>query len=68
MIGSSPVGVLNNDLRLACLAALNIAPQDCIAFAERHSWDSAARIFIANIAGGVPTTGGTPAMGALAPL
>ena len=52
VIGSSPVGVLNNDLRLACLAALQIAPADCVAFAQRHSWDSAARIFIENIAGG----------------
>ncbi|MDB5549631.1 MAG: glycosyltransferase family 1 protein [Tardiphaga sp.] len=68
VIGSSPVGVLNNDLRLACLAALTIAPGDCVAFAQRHSWDSAARIFIANIAGGAPTAGDTHAIGALAPL
>ena len=56
VIGSSNVGVLNDDLRLACLAALTIAPQDCVAFARRHSWDSAARIFIENIVGGVGVT------------
>ena len=68
VIGSSSIGVLNDDLRLACLAALTIAPQDCVAFARRHSWDSAARIFIDNIVGGVGVTNETHAIGALAPL
>ena len=53
VIGASPVGVLNVDLRLACLAALTIDPAECIAFAQRHSWDNAAKIFVENIAGGV---------------
>ena len=68
VIGSSPVGVLNDDLRLACLAALKMSPADCVAFARRHSWESAARIFVANIAIGVPTTDETHGVGALAPL
>ena len=63
VIGSSEVGVLNNDLRMACLAALRVSPDDCVAFARRHSWDSAARIFVENIAGGVVAVPDTAMLG-----
>ena len=33
VIGAAPVGALNEDLRLACLSALAISPQACLAFA-----------------------------------
>src|SRR5580693_7395354 len=31
VIGTAPVGVLNDDLRIACLAAMTIPPQACVA-------------------------------------
>lgn len=49
VIGAAPVGALNDDLRIACLAALAISPQACLAFAGKHSWQASARAFIENI-------------------
>jgi 1,2-diacylglycerol 3-alpha-glucosyltransferase/glucuronosyltransferase len=49
VIGAAPVGALNDDLRLACLAALRISPQACLAFAARHTWQASARAFVENI-------------------
>jgi glycosyltransferase involved in cell wall biosynthesis len=49
VIGSAPVGALNDDLRLACLAAMTISPQACLAFAARHTWEASARAFVENI-------------------
>ena len=46
----APVGVLNDDLRAACLAALKISPQACLEFAARHTWEASARAFVDNIA------------------
>ena len=51
VIGSAPVGALNDDLRTACLSALRILPQACLEFAARHSWEASARVFVENIAG-----------------
>ena len=50
VIGTAPVGALNDDLRLACLAALNISPQSCLEFAAGHTWEASARAFIDNMA------------------
>ncbi len=50
VLGSAPVGALNDDLRLACLAALKISPQACLEFAARHTWAASARAFIENMA------------------
>ncbi|MGA7995327.1 MAG: glycosyltransferase family 1 protein [Bradyrhizobium sp.] len=50
VIGSAPVGALNDDLRAACLAALNISPQACLEFAAGHTWEASARAFIDNMA------------------
>jgi glycosyltransferase involved in cell wall biosynthesis len=50
VLGSAPVGVLNDDLRLACLAALRISPQACLEFAAEHTWEVSARAFIENMA------------------
>jgi glycosyltransferase involved in cell wall biosynthesis len=49
VIGSAKVGVLSEDLRLACLAALKLSPQDCLRFAENHTWEASARAFVNNI-------------------
>jgi len=46
VIGSAPVGVLSDDLRSACLAALRIPREACVAFATEHSWEASARAFI----------------------
>jgi glycosyltransferase involved in cell wall biosynthesis len=50
VIGSAPVGALNDDLRSACLAALNISPQACLEFAAGHTWEASARAFVENMA------------------
>jgi glycosyltransferase involved in cell wall biosynthesis len=49
VIGAAPVGVLNDDLRIACMAALEISPQACLAFAGKHSWEASARAFVESI-------------------
>ena len=49
VIGNHPVGALNEDLRLACLAAVTISPQACLEFAKRHTWEASARAFVENI-------------------
>ncbi len=46
VIGAAPVGVLNDDLRAACLAALQISPRACLAFAADHTWEASARAFV----------------------
>jgi glycosyltransferase involved in cell wall biosynthesis len=51
VIGGAPVGVLNDDLRIACLSALQISPQACLEFAAKHTWEASARAFIKNITG-----------------
>jgi glycosyltransferase involved in cell wall biosynthesis len=50
VIGSAPVGVLNEDLRLACLQALTISPQACLEFAAKHTWEASARVFVDQMA------------------
>jgi glycosyltransferase involved in cell wall biosynthesis len=50
VLGSAPVGALNDDLRLACLASLRISPQACLEFAANHTWEASARAFIENMA------------------
>jgi glycosyltransferase involved in cell wall biosynthesis len=49
VIGSAKVGVLSEDLRLACLAALKLSPQDCRQFAASQGWEASARAFINSI-------------------
>jgi hypothetical protein len=40
---------LSEDLRLACLAALKLSPQDCRQFAASQTWEVSARAFVNNI-------------------
>ena len=50
VIGPEPVGVLDDDLRRACLSALEIPAQACVDFAARHTWEVSTRAFIENMA------------------
>src|SRR5215468_9374759 len=49
VIGGRPVGVMDNDLRAACLAALGLSREACRAFALERSWEASARQFIAHV-------------------
>ena len=46
VIGTAPVGVLNEDLRTACLEALQISSGTCVEFAAAHTWQASARVFV----------------------
>jgi glycosyltransferase involved in cell wall biosynthesis len=49
VIGDNPIGVLSEDLRAACLAALDVSRDACRAFALNYSWDNSARQFIGHL-------------------
>ena len=46
VIGTAPVGVLDEDLRTACLGALNISRRTCVEFAAKYTWEACARAFV----------------------
>src|SRR5205823_1584402 len=46
VIGRNPVGVLDEDLKSACLKALTISRSGCRAFALTQSWERSALQFI----------------------
>jgi glycosyltransferase involved in cell wall biosynthesis len=48
VIGSNPVGALDEDLKSACLKALTISRADCRAFALTRSWEQSTRQFISH--------------------
>ena len=50
VIGDAPVGVLDEALRAACLAALNIPRGICVEFAAKHTWEASGRAFLDNMA------------------
>jgi glycosyltransferase involved in cell wall biosynthesis len=50
VIGNAPAGVLDPDLRAACLAALTISRRACREFALGLGWEASARQFLANVA------------------
>jgi glycosyltransferase involved in cell wall biosynthesis len=49
VVADNPIGALNQDLRTACLEALNISREACRAFALRYSWENSARQFIGHV-------------------
>jgi glycosyltransferase involved in cell wall biosynthesis len=51
VIGTNPIGVLNDDLRAACLEALKISRNACRDFALTRSWETSARQFIGHMNG-----------------
>ena len=59
VIGNAPVGVLSDDLRAACLSALEISPHACLEFAAGHTWEASARAFVENMAE-LPTNSAFP--------
>jgi 1,2-diacylglycerol 3-alpha-glucosyltransferase/glucuronosyltransferase len=49
VVGGHPVGVLNENLRVACIEALQISRAACRAFALSRSWENSARQFIGHV-------------------
>jgi glycosyltransferase involved in cell wall biosynthesis len=49
VVGSAPIGILSEDLRAACLAALKISREACRAFALSRSWETSARQFVGHV-------------------
>ncbi len=49
VVANNPIGVLDEDLRAACLGALNISRDACRAFALDYSWERSARQFIGHM-------------------
>jgi len=49
VVGSHPIGSLNEDLRIACLNALAMSREACRDFALNRSWDTSARQFIGHM-------------------
>jgi len=50
VLGDAPVGVLDDDLRRAVLAALAVSPEACRGFALERSWMASAEQFLGNLA------------------
>ncbi len=50
VIGEAPVGRLDEDLRRACLEALELSRDDCREFALGMTWEASARIFLEHVA------------------
>ena len=50
VLGDAPVGVLDEDLRHACLEALDFPREACRVFALRMTWEASARIFLTHVA------------------
>jgi glycosyltransferase involved in cell wall biosynthesis len=46
VVGDRQVGVLDADLRVACMGALRISREACRSFALSCSWETSARQFI----------------------
>lgn len=51
VIGSAKVGVLDDDLRAACLAALALDRGGCRTFAQGWSWEASTERFLASMVG-----------------
>src|SRR5215813_2827479 len=49
VIANQPIGVLHDDLRQACIAALGISRETCRAFALTRSWEHSARQFLGHV-------------------
>jgi glycosyltransferase involved in cell wall biosynthesis len=49
VVAGDPIGVLNEDLRVACIEALQMSREVCRALALGRSWDNSARQFIGHV-------------------
>ena len=61
VIADHPVGALDQDLRSACLRALDISREACRRFALERSWENSARQFIGNLSALQPSRSLRPA-------
>ena len=52
VIGEAPVGRLDEDLRRACLEALELSRDDCRDFALGMTWEKSARLFLEHVTEG----------------
>jgi glycosyltransferase involved in cell wall biosynthesis len=48
VIGDSRAGMMHEDLRTACLAALELKREDAMAHAQKFSWRAATEEFVAH--------------------
>jgi glycosyltransferase involved in cell wall biosynthesis len=62
VIADHPIGALDNDLRRACLRALDMSRQTCRSFALERSWENSARQFIGNLSELQPSRALRPAV------
>ena len=65
VVGTAPVAVLHDDLRTACLKALELSRDACRAFAQTMTWEDSARCFLDNIQRAGVVTSATPILDAL---
>jgi glycosyltransferase involved in cell wall biosynthesis len=49
VIADRPIGVLDTDLRRACIGALSLSREACRNFALSYSWENSTRQFIGNL-------------------
>jgi glycosyltransferase involved in cell wall biosynthesis len=49
VIGDSPAGALHEDLRIACLRALELRREDAVAHAQKYSWRAATEQFFGHL-------------------
>ena len=49
VVANNPIGVLHDDLRTACMGALQISREACRAFALTRSWENSARQFVGHL-------------------
>ena len=61
VVGDQPIGVLDEDLRRACLEALQLRRDACRKFALDYSWENSARQFLGHVRN--VTGGGEPRIG-----
>jgi glycosyltransferase involved in cell wall biosynthesis len=50
VVQNGATGVLNQDLRVAALEALELDPAACRSYALQHTWDAATQQFLSNLA------------------
>jgi glycosyltransferase involved in cell wall biosynthesis len=60
VVGDHPIGVLDEDLRRACIEALQVSREPCRKFALEYSWENSARQFLGHMR--KVATGGTTAL------
>ncbi len=50
VLGTAPVGALNEDLAQACLDALQVSRERCLEFATDYTWEASGRAFVEHMA------------------